>query len=43
MATRDEDVLSDVYAEFAANGRSYRALIRAIAMHPEFSLVEVAP
>jgi hypothetical protein len=43
MATRDEDVLSEVYAEFEANGRTYRALIRAIATHSEFSLVEVAP
>jgi len=43
MGTRDQDVLADVYAEFAANGRTYRSLIRAIATHPEFLLVEVAP
>ena len=43
MASNDADLLSEVYAEFEANGRSYRALIQAIAMHPEFQLVEVAP
>jgi succinate dehydrogenase flavin-adding protein (antitoxin of CptAB toxin-antitoxin module) len=43
MAARDQDLVSDIYAEFAANGRTYRALIRAIAAHPEFVLVEVAP
>jgi hypothetical protein len=36
-------LLSEVYADFEANGRTYRALIRAIAMHPDFQLVEVAP
>jgi hypothetical protein len=43
MASNDADLLSEVYADFEAKGRSYRALIRAIAMHPEFQLVEVAP
>lgn len=43
MAAGDQDLVSDIYAEFAANGRTYRALIRAIAAHPEFVLVEVAP
>jgi hypothetical protein len=43
LGTPDEDVLADVYSEFSANGGTYRALIRAIATHPEFLLVEVAP
>jgi hypothetical protein len=43
MGNRDEDVLADVYSDFSANGRTYQALIRAIAAHPEFLLVEVAP
>ena len=43
MGTRDQDVLADVYSDFATNGRTYQALIRAIATHPEFLLVEVAP
>ena len=43
MATRDQDLISDIYSDFTASGRTYRALIRAIATHPEFLLVEVAP
>jgi hypothetical protein len=43
MGPGDQDVLAEVYSEFAANGRTYRALISAIATHPEFLLVEVAP
>ncbi len=43
MGAKDENVLSEVFASFDAQGRTYRALIRAIAIHPEFLLVEVAP
>lgn len=43
LAPRDQDLISEIYSEFDANGRTYRALIRAIATHPEFLLVEVAP
>ncbi len=43
MGPNDDDVLSEVYANFDAQGRTYRALMRAIATHPEFALVEVAP
>jgi hypothetical protein len=43
MASNDADVVSEVYSDFVQNGRSYRALIRAIAAHPDFQLVEVAP
>jgi hypothetical protein len=39
----DADLLADIFESFAASGRSYRGLIRAIATHPEFRLVEVAP
>ncbi len=42
MASRDADLVANVYASFAAGGRTYRALVRAIAEHPDFSLVEVA-
>ncbi|MFW2387730.1 MAG: DUF1592 domain-containing protein [Polyangiales bacterium] len=43
LASNDADLLSEVYAEFVEGGRSYRALIQAIAGHPDFQLVEVAP
>jgi hypothetical protein len=43
LGSNDADLLSEVYADFVESGRSYSALIRAIAMHPEFQLVEVAP
>lgn len=43
MGPRDTDLLSDTHASFAANGSTYRGLIHAIAAHPEFLLVEVAP
>ena len=43
LGSNDADLLSEVYADFVESGRSYRALIRAIATHPEFRLVEVAP
>jgi hypothetical protein len=43
LGSNDADLLSEVYADFGESGRSYRALIQAIATHPEFQLVEVAP
>ena len=43
MGPNDGDVLSEVYASFDAQSRTYRALMRAVATHPEFLLVEVAP
>ncbi|MBT8452714.1 MAG: DUF1592 domain-containing protein [Deltaproteobacteria bacterium] len=43
LGSNDVDLLSEVYADFVQGGRSYRALIRAIATHPDFQLVEVAP
>ena len=43
MAAEDADLLTDIYDRFVTGGRTYRALIRAIATHPEFLLVEVAP
>lgn len=43
LGSNDADLLSEVYADFVESGRSYSGLIRAIAMHPEFQLVEVAP
>ena len=43
LGSNDVDLLSEVYADFAQSGRTYRALIRAIARHPDFQLVEVAP
>ena len=43
LGSNDADLLSEVYTVFAQSGRSYRGLIRAIATHPEFQLVEVAP
>ena len=43
MGPSDGDLVSEVFATFVANGRTYHSLIRAIAMHPEFQLVEVAP
>ena len=43
LGSNDADLLSEVYTDFAQSGRSYRGLIRAIATHPDFQLVEVAP
>ncbi len=43
MASNDADMISEIYADFVQNGRSYRALIRAIVASPDFQLVEVAP
>lgn len=43
LANADNELLTDIYASFDSSGRSYRGLIRAIASHPEFHLVEVAP
>ncbi|MBT8470210.1 MAG: DUF1592 domain-containing protein, partial [Deltaproteobacteria bacterium] len=43
MGSNDVDLLSEVYADFVESGRSYRALLAAIATHPDFRLVEVAP
>lgn len=39
----DRDLLADIVERFNAGGRSYRSLIRAIALHAEFRSVEVAP
>jgi hypothetical protein len=43
MGVRDTDLVSEVYAGFSARGRTYHGLVRAIAEHPDFRLVEVAP
>jgi hypothetical protein len=43
LSNDDGDLLADIYAAFDVSGRSYRGLIRAIASHPEFGIVEVAP
>ena len=42
LASDDADMISEIYADFVQNGRSYRALIRTIAAHPDFQLVEVS-
>jgi len=43
LGDTDTDLLAEIFESFTASGRSYRGLIRAIATHPEFRLVEVAP
>jgi hypothetical protein len=43
MGPKDADLLSEIHAGFDAQGRTYRALMHAIATHPEFAVVEVAP
>lgn len=43
MGSKDAPLLSDIGSSFVAGGRTYHALIRALAAHPEFLLVEVAP
>ena len=43
LANGDADLLADISAAFDSSGRTYRGLIRAIASHAEFRVVEVAP
>jgi hypothetical protein len=43
LGSADADLVSDVYAEFVASGRTYQSLIIAIATHPDFQIVKVAP
>ena len=42
MARPDQGVVDDLFAAFVARGRSYQALLRAIAVHPNFRLIEGA-
>jgi hypothetical protein len=39
----DTTLIDEVHAEFESSGRTYRSLLRAIALHPSFTQVEVAP
>jgi len=43
LGAEDTDLIGDIYGDFVASGRTYRGLITAIATHPEFQTVEVAP
>jgi len=43
LGAEDADLLSSLYDRFLDGGRTYRSLILAIALHSEFTSVEVAP
>ena len=43
LGAADAGLVSDVYGEFVASDRTYQSLILAIATHPDFQTVEVAP
>jgi hypothetical protein len=40
LTTKDDPLVDDLLADFDADSRSYRTLLVAIALHPQFRLVE---